>query len=85
MGQCSLLEFLWERKFPGDIFLEKVSLNRPNHLTTVQIFQLSQSTSYVANTNHSSLYKSFNVVKIHSASHLQAIQRCTNHSTFSKS
>ena len=58
MGQCSLLGFSWERKFqgnfPGDIFQEEVSLNLPNHSTTVQIFQRSQNTFNFANTNYSS-------------------------------
>ena len=56
MGQCSLLGFSWERKFqgnfPGDIFQEEVSLNLPNHSTTVQIFQRSQNTFNFANTNY---------------------------------
>ena len=58
MGQSSLLGFLWEGNFrgnfPGDIFQEEVSLDRSNHSTTVQIFQRSQNTFHVANTNYSS-------------------------------
>ena len=70
--------FSWEGKFqgnfPGDIFLEEVSLDRPN-----QSFKNSANLSNVVKThstlqtqiiqvsaNHSTWYKSFNVVKIRS-------------------
>ena len=68
MGQCWLLEYLLERKFrgnfPGDIFQGEVSLNPPNDLTTVQIFQHIQDTFNGASTKYSSLYKSFDIVQI---------------------
>ena len=65
MEQCSLLGFLWERKFrgnhPGDILQEEVSLNRSNHSTIVHIFQRGQNTFNVVITNYSKL---FNLVQI---------------------
>ena len=42
------------RQFSGDIFQKELSLNRPNHSATVQIFQRSQNTFNVASTNYSS-------------------------------
>ena len=59
--QFLLLGFPWERKFrgnfPGDVFKEKVTLNRPNYSATVEIFQRSQNTFNVASIqlgkNHS--------------------------------
>ena len=67
-----------------NISQENVSLNCSNHSTTVQIFQLSQNTfniiskTFQLSTNHSTsykafkvsqiVYKSFNVVEIHSIS-----------------
>ena len=37
--------------FPGDIFQEEVSLNRPDYPTTVQIFQRSQNTFSLVTIN----------------------------------
>ena len=48
----------------GHFFQQEVSLNPSNHSTTAQIFERSQNTFNVLNTNYSTYYKSFNVVQI---------------------
>ena len=62
MGEKILRQY-----FQGIFLYGEVSLNRPNHSTTMQIFQRSQYTFYVANTSRFKL--------------VQIIQRFTNHST----
>ena len=59
---------------PGNVFHDKVSLNRSNHSIAVQISQHIRNTFNIASTNYLTYYKSFNVV--------QRIQRITNHVQF---